>query len=94
MQTPCAKRRRIDSIEHEVHIDEIIQPQMAWNDDMYAFYNDPWSFEMNDMDDEPVKWSQLSYAPSKVHMCKMCGNSGHEAASCPDSCCLKVCIFF
>lgn len=90
MDPPSAKRRRIDVIEHQVQ-SEILQPEMAWNNDLNPYYNVSWGFETSEMD--AVEWSELSHSPKKSTKCPMCGIEGHAANVCPSSCCLKVCIF-
>lgn len=86
MPSNCAKRRKLDVIELRVQTES--HPEIDWSDETKASY-DRSDVEINNLsNDESAEWSKT---PLK---CSMCGNSDHQATSCPNSCCLKVCSYF
>ncbi|XP_037028897.1 protein air1-like [Bradysia coprophila] len=86
MDSPCAKRRRMNNANHAVH-SEINHLEMPWTDDRKVFYNS-WGFDMEDVEEMPAQWSELSYSKRRTK-CTMCGGDDHLMSSCPEACCLK-----
>lgn len=86
------KRIKIDATEREF---PNIHPEMAWNDEMRAFYNDANDFDAEMQSNEKfAQWSDISHlSPKERTKCAMCGSGDHATTSCPSSCCLKVCIY-
>lgn len=94
MLSNSAKRQKIDVLEYQVQ-SNIIHPEGDWNDDMKASYDYSWGVETYNLsNDEPAKWSELVFSAKTELKCAVCGDSDHEAASCSNSCCLKVCTLF
>ena len=94
MTSQCNKRIKIEAMEHEV---PSVHPEMAWNDEMCAFYNDAYGVDgETDLNEKITQWTDISDQSSlKVRTnCIMCGAGDHVMTSCPNACCLKVCIFF
>lgn len=88
MTSVSVKRLKLD--EDEFRSDSI-DPERCWNDEMKLFYNHSWGVESGrETSGEPVQWTDFPHALEKRRTCHMCGGSGHEAVTCPNSCCLNV----
>ena len=94
MTTPCNKRVKIDATEHEVPSEVTVHPEMAWNDEMHAFYNFAYGLDAEvDVNEKPAQWSDTDHQSLKERTkCAMCGGTNHSSTTCPSSCCLNVCI--
>lgn len=94
MQGNDVKRQKIDYVESSSYSQDVkreIHPEVGWNDEMRAFYNSSWGLNVyNPTNADAVQWTDFPSSPKKKRNCSMCGNTGHEATTCPASCCLKV----